>query len=161
MRNDSLLLERILLENIRLENLLDLYSISALAIDFLNKGGGQSSSLTEVPEVVGAKEQSKEGRVRSPFLLDDESSNNQQSSGSIDIVYVDAREIAILASGSHCCCFGEAQRFPHSIFGRFLLPFVRGREKREGLKGGTFNQDVHKGSRGIQTDCGVAKGSLL
>jgi hypothetical protein len=70
VRHNGLLFELEVLENIRLKSLLDL----------------------EGHEVVDAERDSDEGSVRGPFLLDNQSANNQEQTRRVDIVDVVLRE---------------------------------------------------------------------
>ena len=84
VRDDGLLLELELLEDIRLEDLLHLCDWLADDIDKLHpragkvrKSLGDREKLTEGEEVVGAKCDGEEGGIGRPLLLDDEGSDDE------------------------------------------------------------------------------------
>lgn len=95
--DDSLFLQLEFLENIGLENLFNLWRAQSAAplhrltcpLVLRRRMG---ILLTKVPEVVGAEQDGQGGRVRNPFLLDNQGADDEKSSRDIDVVDVVARQ---------------------------------------------------------------------
>lgn len=86
VRDDGLLLELKVLEGIRLQDLLDLCMRGVVSGQF--RGIPRGAELTHGVELVGCQRERQGNSVRRPFALGDEASEDDQTSGNVDVVKV-------------------------------------------------------------------------
>lgn len=79
-------------------------------------GAGSGMELTEGQEVVDAERNSDESGVRSPFLLDNQSANNQKQTRRVDIVDVVLRKKrVVIGRRGHGGAFLSSPPWKHTM----------------------------------------------